>query len=297
MYRCTRNGSDFTTNPELGDRPSAALAALDAPAAYQVAKYDHVLVDEAQDFPTSALQLCVRLLAEGSTSLLVVADAAQNIFRNDFTWKAAGINAAGRTRVLNVGYRNTREVLEFAHDFLMRGGDVRLDAGADSSDESAVIPPILSTRHGPVPLFLLSDSPQLECLRIAEHCAERIAKGSSPGSIAGPLRRQLGWPLRLDDHAAEGVRACRLAIPLGHRPERPDRQGHPRRRPGAGRPEHDLLGQGPGVTPRRALRHLRRPTRIRSVPCRLIYVGMTRATEEVAISRSGEHRYMVDMER
>lgn len=43
----------------------------------------------------------------------------ENLTRNDvpsgFTWKAAGINTSGRTRVLDVSYRNTKEILECAH--------------------------------------------------------------------------------------------------------------------------------------------------------------------------------------
>lgn len=310
VYSCTRSGIDFTTKPELADRASAALAALDAPAAgdgrgdgerhppYPVRRYDHVLVDEAQDFPTPALQLCVRLLSDGSTSLLVVADAAQNIFRNNFTWKAAGINATGRTRVLDIGYRNTREVLEFAHNLLIRGGDVCLDAGAEASDETAVIPPVLSTRHGPVPVFLISDSPPLECLRIAEHCAERIAKGSPPGSIAvlyGASRAGgFDWVTTLRKAFD------RLGVPYRWATDPNDRTGK------------DSLGADPGKVVLSTIhsakglewRHVvlfaifdDRPESDRSVNRRLIYVGMTRATEELAISRSGHHRYMVDMER
>lgn len=298
MYRCTGSGSDFTTNPELGGRASAALAALDEPTAHAVGRFDHVLVDEGQDFPTSALHLCVRLLAQGSASLLVVADAAQNIFRNNFTWKAAGINASGRTRVLSVGYRNTREVLEFAHNFLIRGGDVRLDAGADATDESAVIPPILSTRHGPVPLFLLSDSPQLECVRIAEHCAERIAKGSSPGSIAvlyGASRAGgFDWlstlPKAFD----------RLGVPYRWATDPNDRTGKDTLGADPGRVVLSTIHSAKGLEWRHVVLFAifdDRPESDRSVNRRLIYVGMTRATEELAISRSGEHRYMVDMER
>lgn len=295
---CTGTGIDFTTKPELVDRATAALAALDGPEKYPVRRYEHVLVDEAQDFPTPALQLCVRLLAAQSTSLLVVADAAQNIFRNSFTWKVAGINASGRTRILNVGYRNTREVLEFAHNFLMRGGDVRIDADAEATDESAVIPPVLSSRHGPVPLFLISESPPLECLRIAEHCAERIAKGSTPGSIAvlyGASRAAgFDW---LD--AIKKAFDC-VGIPYRWATNPNDRSGK------------DTLGADPDkvvvstIHSAKGLewRHVvlfaifdDRPESDRSVNRRLIYVGMTRATEELAISRSGHHRYMVDMER
>lgn len=298
IYSCTGSGIDFATNPALADRAAAALAALDASAAHPVRRYDHVLVDEAQDFPTPALQLCVRLLSDGSTSLLVVADAAQNIFRNSFTWKAAGINATGRTRVLNIGYRNTREVLEFAHNFLIRGGDVRLDAGAETSDETAVIPPVLSTRHGPVPVFLISDSLPLECLSIAEHCAERIAKGSPPGSIAvlyGASRAGgFDWlgtlPKAFD----------RLGVPYRWATDPNDRSGKDTLGADAEKVVLSTIHSAKGLEWRHVVLFAifdDRPEPDCGVSRRLIYVGMTRATEELAVSRSGQHRYMVDMER
>jgi superfamily I DNA/RNA helicase len=231
---------------------------------------------------------------------LVVADAAQNIYQNAFTWKAAGINALGRTRVLNVGYRNTREVLEFAHGFLMKGGDVRLDTGADTTDESAIIPPTLSVRHGPVPLFLRSESPQFECLAIAEHCAERIAKGSSPGSIA--VLYGARWAGGFDWLTTLRTAFVRRGVPYCWATNPDDRNAK------------DTLGAAPD--PERVVlstihsakglewRHVvlvaifdDRPESDRTLNRRLIYVGMTRATEELAISTSGRHRYLVDMER
>jgi len=297
-----RTGSapiDFATTPELGDRALLALAALDGPKGSKAARYDHVLVDEAQDFPTTALSVCVGVLAEGSESLLVVADAAQNIYRNAFTWKAAGINAQGRTRVLSIGYRNTREILEFAHDFLVRGGDVRLDADAESSDESAVIPPTLSTRHGPPPLLLRSDSPQLECLAIAQHCAKCMAAGSSPGSIA-----VLYGARRAGDGSFDwitGLRAAfaRCGVPYSWATD--DAYGKDNLGADPDRVVLSTIHSAKGLEWRHVVLCAifdDRPESDRGVNRRLIYVGMTRATEDVTVSYTPHlHPYLVDMER
>jgi len=306
MFRTGNGPVNFSNTPDLADRASMALAALagldasSADGAGGAVRYHHVLLDEAQDFPTSALQLCVRLLTEESTSLLVVADAAQNIYRNSFTWKAAGINASGRTRVLNIGYRNTREVLEFAHGFLLKGGDVRLDVGADASDESAVIPPTLSSRHGPVPLFLYSDSPQLECLAIAEHCADRIAKGSSPGSIAVLYGSR--WAGGFDWLTTLRGTFERLRVPYYWATNPEDRSGKDTlgADPDPERVVVSTIHSGKGLEWRHVVLFAifdDSPESDRTLNRRLIYVGMTRATEELAISASGRHRYLADMER
>jgi hypothetical protein len=98
-----------------------ARTALDAQRRTKGLQYRAVMVDEAQDFDTAQLQFCVEMLETGEPDqqdLVIVADSAQNIFRKNFRWKDAGIQAQGRTRVLKVNYRNTREILEFAHAFL-----------------------------------------------------------------------------------------------------------------------------------------------------------------------------------
>jgi len=83
----------------------------------------------------------------------VVADAAQNIFRRKFSWRQAGIQAQGRTRILRTNYRNTREILQFAFDYLVDGGVVQGEA-PDPEDEHTVIPPEAACRSGPEPLLI-----------------------------------------------------------------------------------------------------------------------------------------------
>ncbi len=169
-------------------------------------------------------------------------------------------------------------------NFLIRGGDVRLDASAEATDESAVTPPVFSSRHGPVPLFLLSDSPPFECLRIAEHCAERIAKGYTAGSMA--VLYGAGRAGGFDWLATMKKAFDREGIPYRWATDLDDRSGK------------DTLGAHPDKVVVNTIhsakglewRHVvlfaidDRPESDRPVNRRLIYVGMTRATEELAIS-------------
>lgn len=146
---------------ETGRRAPAALDKLAKLGVnYEVKLFDHVLVDEAQDFPLEALQFAVRLLRHGSASLLVVADAAQTLSsRKRFTWREAGIVATGRrTRVLTRNYRNTRQILEFAWLFLSKeiSIGVELDDPSDSTD--VVVPPEASERTGPLPVVQVCPS-------------------------------------------------------------------------------------------------------------------------------------------
>lgn len=131
------------------DSEAVIEGALKALAAGKGKRYNGILVDEAQDLDTNALRLLGGLFKEGSNDLIIVADAAQNIFSRKFSWKQAGIQAQGRTRLLRINYRNTRQILEFASSFLL--GDKQEDSATILDDEHAFIPPESTKRVGQPP--------------------------------------------------------------------------------------------------------------------------------------------------
>ncbi len=73
----------------------------------------HVLIDEAQFFAPSWFQL-VKQAMEPSGHLFVCADPNQGFMRNRLSWKAVGLDVAGRTKKLHRSYRTTRAILETA---------------------------------------------------------------------------------------------------------------------------------------------------------------------------------------
>ncbi len=147
-------------------------------------RYHGVFLDEAQDFGTAQLQFATQLLREDSDDLVVVADAAQNIYRRKFSWKQAGIQARGRTRILRVNYRNTREILEFAYFFLLTSNQLRPDEVPDQEDENAVIPPEAAKRSGLPPELHVVASPQEEVEKCLELLRDWYQPGLPPKSIA-----------------------------------------------------------------------------------------------------------------
>jgi hypothetical protein len=161
---------------ESGDR--IARTALEALEKSGRRGYRAVLVDEAQDFGTDALRFVIAQLEEGCDDLVVVADAAQNIFRRRFSWKQAGIQAQGRTKILRVNYRNTREILEFASSFLLSSAKLHADEVPDPEDENALIPPEAASRSGPPPLLVVGRSLDDEITRVVEQ-AITWSKGST----------------------------------------------------------------------------------------------------------------------
>jgi superfamily I DNA/RNA helicase len=78
-------------------------------------KYNHVLVDEAQDFPPIWL-ITVNKLTR--FSLTVAADVAQKIYKRAFSFKDCGINVTGkRSKTLDKSYRCTKQIVALAQAF------------------------------------------------------------------------------------------------------------------------------------------------------------------------------------
>lgn len=164
-----------------------AKAALDSISMAPKFRFRAVLVDEAQDFDTEALEFCTRLLKSDDPErqdLVIVADSAQNIFRKDFRWKDAGINAQGRTQILRVNYRNTVEILRFAHAFLTADATIQVDETPDVDDPSTIIPAESSERSGASPVVRTVDDADAEVAAVVESVRARLHNRSTARSIA-----------------------------------------------------------------------------------------------------------------
>ncbi|HNG94677.1 MAG TPA: 3'-5' exonuclease, partial [Acidobacteriota bacterium] len=104
-------------------------------------------------------------------SLFIVYDGAQNIYRRGFSFSKVGIKVRGRTRLLRTNYRNTRQIAEFATEFLGRG--VRYAEEELLRDDEGqlleIVRPATSARTGLHPLLV-------QCERFREECAEAAAR-------------------------------------------------------------------------------------------------------------------------
>ena len=98
----------------------AVIAAVDK-GQIPRAQYGAVMIDEGQDFEADWLRLIVQMLDPDDGSLLLLYDDAQSIYRPkgtlDFALSSVGIQARGRTSILRINYRNTREILDFSYRF------------------------------------------------------------------------------------------------------------------------------------------------------------------------------------
>lgn len=109
------------------DRASRAWRIVQAKGIPEKLMFDHVVIDEAQDFNYIKLRLSVEM-TRGKTpdekGLTLVADVAQEIYRTGFSWKDAAIAVqGGRTRVFKKNYRNTRQIAEAAYSLMSHDVD------------------------------------------------------------------------------------------------------------------------------------------------------------------------------
>ena len=142
------------------------------------AQYEAILIDEGHDFRPEWLKLIVQMVDPKTNSLLLLYDDAQSIYERErkrkFSFKSVGVQARGRSTILKVNYRNTREVLELATRF---AADL-LKAKSADEDNVPLVSPVSAGRNGPEPLVISLPTIGDEARYIAERLKEAHRLGT-----------------------------------------------------------------------------------------------------------------------
>ncbi len=148
------------------------------------AQYGAVLIDEGHDFEPEWLQLITQMVDPETDALLLLYDDAQSIYKKhsslDFSLSSVGIKARGRTTILKLNYRNTREILEFAYQFSREF----ISAEESDDDHIPVIAPESAGVSGPAPVFRLFEQQGEELNYITRCVSTWLHKGKKPNEIA-----------------------------------------------------------------------------------------------------------------
>ena len=245
-------------------------------------QYQAVLIDEGHDFAPEWLRLVTQMVDPTTNSLLVLYDDAQSIYERSrskqFSFKSVGIQAQGRTTILKINYRNTRQILQTAS---LIAADL-LTADDKDDDGIPLLKPISCGRDGEAPLIIRLPNLRAEATKIADLLNAAHQEGHAWGDMAVICRRydemdecaqalsrwQLPHQVRkgsgsfnpLDDtikvltmHASKGLEFPVVALMgVGQMPA-------------AGEDERD--------------------------EARLFYVGATRATQRLVITASGDGKF------
>jgi hypothetical protein len=229
--------------------------------------YQAILVDEGQDFADTWYRLLLRALDPEANRLFIALDSSQNIYRRRISWRSLGIQIAGRTKVLKRNYRNTRSIISAAYAMVRE-----LDAAeADPGDlVSSLVVPDQALRDGPAPELACLDSAAGVRQHARDWIGARLARGISPGDILVlghnrlGMEKLAGW---LDGQQ----------IPASFLPERR----------ADGTIGVSTIHSSKGLDAGHVLilnAHELDGLRTREEAHRLLYIGMTRARDELCIS-------------
>jgi hypothetical protein len=152
-------------------------------------QYTAILIDEGHDFQPEWLKLVVQMVDPDTNSLLVLYDSAQSIYekakKRQFSFKTLGIQAQGRTTILKINYRNTRQILGVAHKV---AADLLRPESADD-DGVPLLEPIGCGREGHDPLIVRLPSLHDETRKIRELLSSAHSEGHSWSDMAILCRR------------------------------------------------------------------------------------------------------------
>ncbi|MEB0059084.1 DEAD/DEAH box helicase [Variovorax sp. LG9.2] len=153
-------------------------------------QYMAVLIDEGHDFKHEWLKLVVQMVDPDTNSLLLLYDDAQSIYERHrtrkFSFRSVGIHAQGRTSMLKVNYRNTKQILDtasrIAGTLLM--ADKSDNGSGDEDDGIPLLHPVSSGRVGDEPTVVRTPNLQAEALKIAELLSAAHFEGHAWGDMA-----------------------------------------------------------------------------------------------------------------
>lgn len=107
----------------------------------EMEKYDHIIVDEAQDLSKVQLEIINNLQKKenNSSTLMYLYDSSQSIYEGSWlgqgrTFKSIGLNIRGRSRILTKSFRTPKEVHIAAHSMLTKDKNISNNDGYINPD-------------------------------------------------------------------------------------------------------------------------------------------------------------------
>ena len=147
-------------------------------------QYQAVMLDEGHDFAPEWLKLVTQMVDPTTNSLLVLYDDAQSIYERarskQFSFKSVGIQAQGRTTILKINYRNTKQILQIAS---LVAADL-LTAADKDDDGIPLLKPISCGREGEAPLIIRLPTLRDEAFAIADELGHAHKEGHAWGDMA-----------------------------------------------------------------------------------------------------------------
>ncbi|MCD0482501.1 UvrD-helicase domain-containing protein [Streptacidiphilus sp. ASG 303] len=167
-------------------------------------RYQHIVVDEAQDLSPAHWKMLRAMVAPSPDDLFIASDTHQRIYDRHVTLSTVGINIRGRSSKLTLSYRTTQEILDQATKVVRGAIYDDLDDGTDTLDGYH------SLLHAPVPEYVACVDWTDEITQLAETLKQWRSDITQP-SPNGITRDAAG---RLAVCVADGEMAGRVAEDL-----------------------------------------------------------------------------------
>jgi len=217
-----------------------------------------------------------------TNSLLVLYDDAQSIYeraqKKNFSFKSVGIQAQGRTTILKINYRNTRQILQTAS---LVAADL-LTAEDHDDDGIPLLKPVSCGRDGEAPLIIRLPTLREEAWHVADLLAAAHQEGRAWGDMA----------VLCPTHEIRDLCARTLAqrkLPLENRTRSGDFD------PASDKIKVMTLHASKGlefpVVALVGVGQMPAPGEDEKEAARLIYVGATRASHRLILGVGGEGRF------
>jgi hypothetical protein len=147
-------------------------------------QYQAILIDEGHDFAPEWLKLVTQMVDPTTNSLLLLYDDAQSIYERarskQFSFKSVGVQAQGRTTILKINYRNTKQILQTAN---LIAADL-LTADEKDDDGIPLVKPISCGREGQAPIIIKLPTLREEAFAIADQLNQAHKEGHAWGDMA-----------------------------------------------------------------------------------------------------------------
>lgn len=157
------------SDPKKGVMPHLYIKQL-ALTEKELPSFDHIMIDEAQFFTPSWLEVVKRSLCSDG-SIFMCADPNQGFLKSRLSWKSVGLNVRGRTKRLSHSYRTTYEIMVAANALL---------EGLDANPEDYVKPDLVNMARGGKPQLVYSPTPQDELRRFLNELQSVVRAAEVP---------------------------------------------------------------------------------------------------------------------
>ena len=246
-------------------------------------QYQAILIDEGHDFRPEWLKLVTQMVDPSTNSLLLLYDDAQSIYERSrtrqFSFKSVCIQAQGRTTILKINYRNTKQILQTAN---LIAADL-LSPEERDEDGIPLVKPVSCGREGDAPLIV-----RLPTLRDeVDHMASLLKAQHESGGHAWADMAVLCRDHHVMDLAAQALHRLRLP----HQVRKSTGQFDPSQDTIKVMTMHASKGLEFPLVAMPGVGWMPLPGENEQDEARLFYVAATRATHKLILTVSGEGRF------